>query len=243
MSYQYNQSSHPTFHSVVLKLKHIFKRCRHRKYSMQSSTSMSAHFSIPLVPPLDHNKQLDFKCSPSKALHKDRLSAKQYVGAAVKENKVSPTVSLLPQKTVNAKVVTTVQTLPPRSLMSKSKQSLPTSPYRRENKLKSTLSQDISCKTPPQVLLNNKFNMLSAEKENINQPGQLLEKGVDVKKHPMLHQEIIAEISGENIQFRLKMVDETTLFEPIVLSPQPFPSLIWPAPKTKQGESQNYGYF
>lgn len=217
---------------------------------MQNSTRMTAHFSFPQVPPLDHNKQLDFKCSPSKALHKDCLSEKQNVGkrlnqsdAALNKNSFSATVPLLPQKTVNAKVITTVQTLPPRSLMSKPKQSLPTSPYRRENQLKNTFSQDIRCITPPQVLSNNKLNMLSAEKENMNQPGQLLEKGVDVKKHPMLHQEIIAEISGENIQFHLKMVDETTLFEPIVLSPQPFPSLIWPAPKTKQGESQNYGYF
>lgn len=251
MSYQHSQPSHPTFHLVVSKLKHLFKRCRHRRYSMQSTPSMTANFSFPQMPRFDQNKELDFRCSPTELLQNDCLFAKQPVdktlnqsGAPINNDSVVPTTSTLPQKTVNAAVITAVHTLPPRSFISKSKHSLPTSTYPKENTSKNTLSQDRGCKTFPQVLLDGKLNSLSAKKEHIKESGPLNKKSFDVKKHPMLRQEIIAEISGENIQFRLKMVDETTMFEPIVLSPQPFPSLIWPAPKTKQQvESQNYGYF
>lgn len=49
------------------------------------------------------------------------------------------------------------------------------------------------------------------------------------QKHPMLQQELIAEIDGKNIRFQLVEVDPQTLLQehPIFMS-EPLPSLIWP---------------
>ncbi|CAR25624.1 hypothetical protein ZYGR_0A01890 [Zygosaccharomyces rouxii] len=51
----------------------------------------------------------------------------------------------------------------------------------------------------------------------------------DIQEHPMLQQELVANINGSYIQFHLVSVDPKLLLQgPPVITTEPMPSLIWP---------------
>lgn len=86
-------------------------------------------------------------------------------------------------------------------------------------------SQEQTSSTPSQSLSNSKhFNKVNCLRE-VDSPTLN-----STREHPMLQQELVANIDGSYIEFKLVSIDPKLLLQdlPPVIAMEPLPSLIWP---------------
>ncbi|GCE99664.1 hypothetical protein ZYGM_001256 [Zygosaccharomyces mellis] len=90
---------------------------------------------------------------------------------------------------------------------------------------RSESSQEQTSPTSSQSLRNSKHLNKENRLRGVNSPTLN-----STKEHPMLQQELVANIDGSYIQFQLVSIDPKLLLQdlPPVMAVEPMPSLIWP---------------